>query len=85
MPCPLFYTEYRKVHSQKTMWCSAFRRLVEMAGVEPASENSFPQLSTSVAVRLEFPCQTVGRQTVCFGSPVLCDGLQSGVPVHIYR
>ena len=31
-------------------------RLVEMAVIETASENAFPQLSTSVAIRFRFPC-----------------------------
>ena len=42
--------------------------LVEMAGVEPASENSFQGLSTSVADHLGFPSEHVGRQTCSYGS-----------------
>ena len=30
--------------------------MVEMAVIETASENAFPQLSTSVAIRFRFPC-----------------------------
>ena len=42
---------------------SDYLLLVEMAGVEPASENSFSQLSTSVADFLRFPANHVSRQT----------------------
>lgn len=65
--------------------CAVYFILVEMVGVEPTSENSFPQLSTSVADSLRFPRRNAARQAFRFGSPVVCDGLQGVVPVHIYR
>ena len=42
--------------------------MVEMAGIEPASENQLPGLSTSVAALLEFPSHAAGQQAVCVGS-----------------
>lgn len=42
--------------------------VVEMAGVEPASESQLPGLSTSVAGRLEFPPCSADRQALHFGS-----------------
>lgn len=36
--------------------------LVEMAGVEPASEDQLPRLSTSVAALLKFPQRGAERQ-----------------------
>ncbi len=54
--------------------------LVEMAVIETASENTFPQISTSIAVSLIFPSRNAARQAFRFGSPVLCDGLQGAHP-----
>jgi len=42
--------------------------LVEMAGVEPASEDQLPRLSTSVAGLLAFPPCSAERQALHFGS-----------------
>lgn len=63
---------------------SEFLFLVEMARVELASENLFLKLSTSVVYLLKFPIKKAERQASFIGSPALCDGLQGGVPVHIY-
>jgi len=70
---------------QKAPLTDAFCVMVEMAVIETASENTFPQISTSVAVHFRFPLRNAARQAFRFGSPVLCDGLQGSVPVHIYR
>ncbi len=43
--------------------------LVEMAGIEPASENSFIQVSPSAVSLLKFPHRIAGRQAKQFGSP----------------
>lgn len=43
--------------------------LVEMAGIEPASEKGLPRLSTSVAFVLRFPCPHAQKQAWGFGSP----------------
>jgi len=50
--------------------------LVEMAGVEPASENSSAKPSTGVAVHLKFPLCNAGRQALHSGSPVIHDRLR---------
>ena len=42
--------------------------LVEMAGIEPASENRLLRLSTSVAGVLAFPCGSAQRQAQPFSS-----------------
>lgn len=42
--------------------------MVEMAGVEPASEDQLPRLSTSVAGLLKFPQHSAERQALCLGS-----------------
>ena len=42
--------------------------LVEMAGVEPASEDQLPRLSTSVADLLKFPQCSAERQALHLGS-----------------
>ena len=42
--------------------------LVEMAGVEPASEDQLPRLSTSVAGLLKFPQCSAERQALHLGS-----------------
>lgn len=72
-------------HTTKDVRCSDVCVMVEMAVIETASENTFPQISTSVAVHFRFPLRNATRQAFRFGSPVLCDGLQGSVPVHIYR
>lgn len=43
--------------------------LVEMAGIEPASEKGLPRLSTSVAFVLRFPRPHAQKQAGGFGSP----------------
>ena len=43
--------------------------LVEMAGIEPASEKGLPRLSTSVAFVLGFPLPPAQKQARGFGSP----------------
>ena len=42
--------------------------LVEMAGIEPASENRLPGLSTSVAALLTFPPRTAEQQALRISS-----------------
>ena len=42
--------------------------MVEMARVEPASENLFPQLSTGVVYHLGFPSENAGKQAFSYGS-----------------
>lgn len=42
-------------HTTKAVGCSDVCVMVEMAVIETASENTFPQISTSVAVLLKFP------------------------------
>ena len=42
--------------------------MVEMAGVEPASENRLPGLSTSVAALLTFPPRTAEQQALRISS-----------------
>ncbi len=42
--------------------------VVEMAGIEPASENRLPRLSTSVACVLSFPLSGAHRQAPEFSS-----------------
>ena len=46
-----------------------FLNMVEMAGIEPASEKGLPRLSTSVAFVLEFPLPPAQKQARGFGSP----------------
>ena len=41
--------------------------LVEMAVIETASENPFPQLSTSVVYLLRFPSESAGKQAISYG------------------
>lgn len=43
--------------------------MVEAAGIEPASESPFLQLSTSVVCLLKFPIHTADKQAVRAGSP----------------
>ncbi len=43
--------------------------LVEMAGIEPASENPFIQVSPSAVSLLKFPHQIADRQAKRLGSP----------------
>ena len=39
-------------------------KVVEAAGIEPASENQFPQLSTSVVYLLTFPARIADKQAM---------------------
>ena len=57
----------RRSRLQKSR-CSSNTRLVEAAGIEPASENPSPQLSTSVAFLLTFPLQSAEKQALRFSS-----------------
>ena len=41
--------------------------LVEMAVIETASENQFPQLSTNVVCLLRFPSESAGKQALSYG------------------
>ena len=45
-----------------------FPRMVEMAGIEPASEKRLPRLSTSVAFVLTFPLPDAQKQASGFSS-----------------
>ena len=51
----------RRISLKKDLLSQVFF-LVEMAGVEPASENLFPKLSTSVVYLLKFPWDYAERQ-----------------------
>lgn len=70
----------KKIHKKIGTVKPQSRFLVEMAVIETASENTFPRLSTSVAVLLEFPYQNAEGQALRLGSPVVCDGIQSSYP-----
>lgn len=41
--------------------------MVEMAVIETASENPFPQISTSVVYLLRFPSKNAGKQAFSYG------------------
>ena len=49
-------------------------QLVEARGIEPLSENSSIQLSTSVFYLLKFPWQTAGKRAGCQSSPYTTQG-----------
>lgn len=51
--------------------------LVEMAGVEPASESQLPRLSTSVSGLLKFPPCSAERQALHFGSLLCMAGVKA--------
>ena len=51
--------------------------LVEMAGIEPASEKGLPRLSTSVAFVLKFPLPHAQKQAGGFGSPYAVTGVRA--------
>ena len=51
--------------------------LVEMAGIEPASENRLPGLSTSVAALLTFPPRTAEQQALRISSLEIMTGLKA--------
>lgn len=60
---------YTSANSFRKKNSSTLPTLVEMAGIEPASEKGVPRLSTSVAFVLEFPLPPAQKQARGFGSP----------------
>lgn len=60
---------YTSANSFRKKNSSTLPTLVEMAGIEPASEKGLPRLSTSVAFVLEFPLPPAQKQARGFGSP----------------
>ncbi len=53
--------------NKKDTRLGAFFVMVEMAVIETASENQFPQLSTSVVCLLRFPSESAGKQALSYG------------------
>ena len=59
----------RELHKSEIRDLPGVQPLVEMAGIEPASEKGLPRLSTSVASVLRFPPPPAQKQAGGFGSP----------------
>ena len=70
------YKQQIRTHHQSAKG-SDFVVVVEMAGVEPASESQLPRLSTSVSGLLKFPPCSAERQALHFGSLLCMAGVKA--------
>ncbi len=68
---------YTSANSFRKKNSSTLPTLVEMAGVEPASESQLPRLSTSVSGLLKFPPCSAERQALHFGSLLCMAGVKA--------
>ena len=60
-------TVYTVIHNNKKDTRLDALFMVEMAVIETASENQFPQVSTSVVCLLRFPSESAGKQALSYG------------------